>query len=244
MWSSPGKLRTPLAATPAADKRKLWHDTSSLWTAKLMNHISRHNTYAVAAWAHDAAKLAVRIRDAARSLRNVGRDTTLPTCASLLSHTIMALEVCDHFLELSRPLLVRHTTHLVSTPLARPLRVLGLPSSFVEPLLGRGSTALVVATFGWWEIILPTPAAVQALCLRLASVRAQVCIVMGLPATAVSEAADGRFGYAWVGEPHSNTGGVGIIVLSPHLGLMRSSGSKRTATYADVYFSVGCPAQS
>jgi hypothetical protein len=75
----------------------------------------------------------------------------------------------------------------------------------------------VVATFGWWEIISPTPAAVQALCLRLASVRAQVCIVMGLPATAVSEAADGRFGYAWVGEPHSDTGGVGIIVATPWL---------------------------
>ena len=102
--------------------------------------------------------------------------------------------------------------------MARPCRTLpaaGSLSPATAPQPIPDATMLVVGTFGWWEIICPTASAVQALCARLAATSVQVCCVTGLPAAVVQDVLDGRFGYAWVGDMHHHTRGVGLLVAVP-----------------------------
>ena len=82
-------------------------------------------------------------------------------------------------------------------------------------LLGIVGLGVVLATFGWWEIICPTETMLHALCTRLANRRVIVCTVTGLPAAAVQAYLDGRFGYVWVGDWHAHSQGVGLLVAKP-----------------------------
>ena len=103
----------------------------------------------------------------------------------------------------------------VSTPLHRPLRRVGTPGLPATSLHSVPATYLNIATFGWWEIICPTPKAVQTLCSQLAAQKVHVCCVTGFPAAVVHEVLDGSLGFTWVGDLHHDTKGSGLLVARP-----------------------------
>jgi len=110
-----------------------------------------------------------------------------------------------------------------STPLARPQR--HIARRHAESASGTAhnpevtdqtpASMLVLATFGWWEIIEPSDAAIQALCFTLAARGIHVCVVTGLPSASLPESLGGRHGYVWKGPLHHRHDGVGVLVASP-----------------------------
>jgi len=97
----------------------------------------------------------------------------------------------------------------------RTIRTSGFHAKDTAAAPLRSQTSLVLATFGWWELIEPTDDAVRILCMSLAANGIHICSVTGLPSAAVSQSLDGRYGYVWKGPLHHAHNGVGVLVALP-----------------------------
>ena len=110
----------------------------------------------------------------------------------------------------------------VSTPMHRPRRCLhaGLTACAAPAQAAVASCPpkCTLGTFGWWEVVSPTEAAIRTLCATLAAQHVHCCIVTGLPSAACGSFLDGRFGFVWVGEMHPDVFGVGLLLAVPWRG--------------------------
>jgi len=140
----------------------------------------------------------------------------------LLQHLHIAGVTAEQLVQAGTSLRKHHlsSSPQISTPLARPRRAVqtgdGLPNLVRNEQRETGSP-LVLATFGWWEIIVPTVDAVRELCFALATRKVHACAVTGFPAAVVHQVLDGRLGYKWIGELSPDTQSVGMLVAVPWL---------------------------
>ena len=171
----------------------------------------------MSAWARDARHLAQKLEATAELLSKC-------TCSFdfgfLVVHLQKAREVC--LASVGSASRFAHNLR-VSTPVARPRRLLG---ALHVNSLGKGavkhdssstrtSFPCIFGTFGWWEIIQPNEKAIASLCELLSSHHVLACAVTGFPGAGLEESLGGRFGYSWFGDISHMVGQVGVLVATP-----------------------------
>ena len=160
----------------------------------------------------DCKRAAAWLRDAGALLRTLGRTTELchrhgasAPQLCLLHASRWLRDTCEQIQSLGHARVPKHLVKRVLSPFCGfEWRVERTP-----PKCHRG---LVVATFGWWELVPAVLSQIRRLCVGLRRRHIDVCAVTGLATSVAGGGVPAKEGYVWFGDVCDHVECAGILV--------------------------------